>query len=123
MMPHLIGLDPSTMLYKGLSAAIPEIMFGWDMPEGDGPKCLMVLDPGRYPTPVTQSMTLRLTVVDRHADGSGDWAAACVLTRRIHRWLLRHATDYPCAPWRSSPDRCARTTTGWAARPRTARSC
>ena len=44
MMPHLIGLDPSTMLYKGLSAAIPEIMFGWDMPEGDGPKCLMVLD-------------------------------------------------------------------------------
>ena len=51
MMPHLIGLDPSTMLYRGLSAALPEVAFGWDMPEGDGPKCLMVLDPGRYPTP------------------------------------------------------------------------
>lgn len=98
MMPHLIGLDPSTMLYKGLSAALPDVVFGWDMPEGDGPKCLMVLDAGRYPTPVTQSMTLRLTVVARHADGSGDWAAACAITRRIHRWLLQHATDYPlCA--------------------------
>ncbi len=98
MMPHLIGLDPSTMLYRGLSAALPEVAFGWDMPEGDGPKCLMVLDPGRYPTPVTQSMTLRLTVVDRHADDSGDWAAAYALTRRIHRWLLAHATDHPlCA--------------------------
>lgn len=98
MMPHLIGLDPSIMLYRGLSAALPDVVFGWDMPEGDGPKCLMVVDPGRYPTPVTQSMTLRLTVVDRHADGSGDWAAACALTRRIHRWLLQHATNHPlCA--------------------------
>ncbi len=98
MMPHLIGLDPSIMLYRGLSAALPEVAFGWDMPEGDGPKCLMVLDAGRYPTPVTQSMTLRLTVVRRNPDGSGDWVSACAITRRIHRWLLRHATDYPlCA--------------------------
>lgn len=112
MTPHLTGIDPSTMLYRGLSAALPEITFGHDMPEGDGPKCLMVVDPGRYPTPVTQSMTLRLTVVKRNPDGSGDWAAACELTRRIHRWLLLHATDHPlCAvevqsgPLRTHDDR------------------
>lgn len=95
---HLNGADPSRMLFDGLTAAFPDTVFGWDMPGGDGPKCLMVLDAGRYPTPVTQSMTLRLTVVRRNPDGSGDWVSACALTRRIHRWLLQHATDYPlCA--------------------------
>lgn len=95
MMTHLIGIDPSDLLYEGLSEAFPDVTFAWDMPEAADPACLMALEPGRYPTMITQTVMLRLTVIKRNPDGSGDWATASDLTRRILGWLRDHATDSP----------------------------
>lgn len=95
LISHMVGVDPSPMLYTGLSDAFPEVTFGWDMPIDKDPACLMALEPGRYPTAVTQTMMLRLTVIKQNPDGTGDWQAASRLSRQIIRWLRDHATCTP----------------------------
>lgn len=93
---HLTGEDPSDTLYQGLGRAMPDVTFRWDMTGSvEGTVCHMVLEPGQYPTPVTQTVMLRLSVYKLNADGTGDWKTASVTMARIHRWLRGHATDYP----------------------------
>lgn len=95
MTPSFPGADPSDMLFRLLSAALPGVDVGWDMPSGDGPKCLIILSPGACPTPVTQHMTVSLSCYATQPDGSCDWVAAAGMFSDGVRALLSHRKTWP----------------------------
>lgn len=95
MTTQFLGVDPSDMLLGLLAAGRPGVAFGWDMPEGAGPKCFLTLSPGTCPTPVTQRMTVTLSCYTAQADGSCDWPAAASLFTGAARLLLANRKRWP----------------------------
>lgn len=95
MTPSLLGVDPSDMLFALIDAALPGAVVGWDMPAGDGPKCLLTLSPGACPTPVTQRMTMTLSCYAPQPDGSCDWPTAAGMFTTAVRALLSQRRTWP----------------------------
>ncbi len=91
----LLSADPSAVIFDTITAQLPGIQIGYDMPPGDV-KLFLTLSAGAPPTMLTQRWTLTLSAyasnghgVHDHAKAQSIWAdaARAVLAAR-HRFPL-----------------------------------
>ncbi|MCI1637474.1 MAG: hypothetical protein LKI30_05160 [Bifidobacterium crudilactis] len=92
--PTVRPIRVESFLLPDLRKAFPDVVFSTVRSSTEFPyrECVLVAEPGQLVTPITQYVTLRLSVYVVSESGAADWKAAQELAADIESHIL--STDY-----------------------------